>query len=111
MRMKVFERIDDLHGVALHFKFMKPLSSFQQFIHALILAQFQQNVNIFSIFEEMLELAYINMLDASVDFDFAHQLLFSPTFGKTRLLNYLCSVHIICVRIDKLPTFCKSSFS
>ena len=57
--VKVFEGVDDLHGVALDFQLVEPLSPLQQFVHTLVVAELQQDVNIFTVFEEMHELSHI----------------------------------------------------
>ena len=87
MRVKILQSTNDLDRVALNFELMKALASLEQLIHALVLAEFEQDVYIFTVFEEMLEVAHILMLDTSVDLDLTHQLLFSPTFSQARLLN------------------------
>ena len=38
--VQVLQSMDNLSRVALHFKFMQALSSFQKLIHALVLAEF-----------------------------------------------------------------------
>lgn len=85
--VQVLESLDDLHGVALHFQLVQTLSSFEQFVHGLVLAKFQQDVNVLGILEEVLELTNMEVLDAAVDLDLAHQLLLGSTFGQARLLN------------------------
>ena len=72
VRVKIFESIDNLHGVAFHFQLMQSLPSFQQFVHTLVVTQLEKNVYIFTIFEKVHELGYILMLDRSMNFDFAH---------------------------------------
>ena len=79
--MEIFESINYLHGVALHFNFMKTLSSSQKFIQTLILTQLEQNVDIISIFKEMLELNNVLMLNGPVNFDLTHKLLFCSTLS------------------------------
>ena len=77
--MEVLESVDDLDRVTLNLQFVQPLPPLQQLIHALVLAQLQKNVDIFGIFEEVLELTNMVVLDAPVDFDFAHKLLLCAT--------------------------------
>ena len=111
VRMEVLEGVDDLDCVALHFKLMQPLSPLEQLIHALILAQFQQNVDVFRVLKEVLELADMVMLDAPMYLDLTHQLLLGTTFSKTRLLDYLGRMDVISVGIDELPAFGKATLS
>jgi hypothetical protein len=77
--MEVLESVDDLDRVTLNLQFVQPLPPLQQLIHALVLAQLQKNVDIFRILEEVLELTNMVVLDAPVDFDFAHKLLLGAT--------------------------------
>jgi len=72
MRVQVLERLDDLHSVTLYFQLVQTLPAFEQFVHGLVLAKLQQNVNVLGIFEEMLELTNMEVLDAAVDLDLAH---------------------------------------
>ena len=109
--MQILQCIDYLHGVALDFKFMEALSSLEQFIHTLVLTQFEKDVNVLSIFEKMLELADIVVFYTPVDFNFAHQLLFCTALCQTGLLNDLGSMDVIGVSIYELPTLCKSSLA
>lgn len=55
MRVQVLYRRADLHHVALDFKFVETLSSAEEFIQALVLAQLQQDVDVLSILKEVLE--------------------------------------------------------
>jgi len=41
MRMEIFQSVDNLKGVAFDFQLMQSLPSFEQFIHALVVAQFE----------------------------------------------------------------------
>jgi hypothetical protein len=75
MRMQVLQCVNNLHSVALDFKLMQPLPAFEKFVHALVLTQLKQDVDVLRVFEEVLELADVGVLDASVNFDLAHQLL------------------------------------
>ena len=89
---------------------MKTLASLEQFVHTLILAELEQYVHIFTVFEEMLKVAHILVLDTSVDLDFTHELLFSSALGQARLLNNLRCVNKRCLGINEFVAFCKSSF-
>lgn len=61
VRVQVLQSLDDLHGIALDLKLMKSLSSFEQLIHALIVAKFKKDVHIFTVFEKVHELSYVLM--------------------------------------------------
>ena len=72
VRVQVLQCLDDLQSVALHLKLMESLPSLKQFIHTLVLAEFQQDVYIFSVFKEVLEETDIAMFDGTMDLDFTH---------------------------------------
>ena len=59
---------------------MESLPSFEELVQTLIGTQFQQDVYVFTILKEVLELAHIRILDTPVNFDFAHELLFGSAF-------------------------------
>ena len=75
MRMQILQSVNDLYGIALDLKFMQSLPALEQFVHALILTQFKQNIDVLSIFKEVLELTNVDVLDRSVYLDLTHQLL------------------------------------
>lgn len=75
MRVQILQSINDLYGIALDLKFMQSLSALKQLVHALILTQFKQNIDVLSIFKEVLELTNVDVLDRSVYLDLTHQLL------------------------------------
>ena len=63
MRVQILQGIDHLLSVAFDLQLMQSLSALEQFVHALILAQLQQDIHIFTVFEEMKKLGHIGMLD------------------------------------------------
>lgn len=75
MRMQILQSVNDLYGIALDLKFMQSLPALEQFVHALILTQFKQDVDVLSIFKEVLELTNVDVLNRSVYLDLTHQLL------------------------------------
>ncbi len=75
MRVQILQSINDLYGIALDLKFMQSLPALEQFVHALILTQFKQDIDVLSIFKEVLELTNVDVLDRSVYLDLTHQLL------------------------------------
>ena len=100
--MQVFERLDDLNGVALDLQLVKPLASLQELVHTGVGAQLQENVNILTVFKEVLELADILILNTSVNFNLAHKLLLGSAFYEGRLLNYFRCVDVLRVRVHEL---------
>lgn len=75
MRMQILQSVNDLYGIALDLKFMQSLPALKQLVHALILTQFKQDIDVLSIFKEVLELTNVDVLDRSVYLDLTHQLL------------------------------------
>lgn len=63
MAVQVFDSCTNLIHIALDFQLVESLSSSQKFIEGLILAQFKQYVNIFSVLEEMFEADNVIMVE------------------------------------------------
>lgn len=59
MGMHIFESWYDLDSVALYFELMQTLSSSQQLVHRLTFAKFEQYVDTFIVFKEVLETNYM----------------------------------------------------
>ena len=74
--VEILQSIDDLHRVRLYFQLMKALPSAQKFVEALILADLKQDIYVFAVLEEVLELDDVLVLDGPVNFNLTHQLLF-----------------------------------
>ena len=49
----------------------------------MVLAEFEQDVYILAVLEEVLKVAHIRMLDAAVDLDLTHELLLGTALGQT----------------------------
>lgn len=109
--VQVLQSVYDLHGVALNFQLVQSLAALQQLVHALVLAQFEQDVHVLAVFKEVLEVAHVAVLDAAVDFDLAHQLLLGSTFGQARLLNDFGRVHESGVGINEFVAFGESALA
>ena len=80
---------------------MESLAALKQLVHALVLAQFEKDVNILTVFEEVLKMAHIIVFDAAVNLYLAHQFLLGSTLGQTRLLDDLGRVDEGGVGIDE----------
>ena len=87
MLVQILQCIDDLSCVALHLQFMKSLPPLQQLVHALVRAEFEQDVYVFTVLEEVLKVAHVRMLDTPMNLDLAHELLLRPTLGQAGLLD------------------------
>jgi hypothetical protein len=78
VRMQVLESIDNLHSITLYLELMKSLPSLEQFVHALVMAELKQDIDVVAIFEEMHELSNVGMFHRSMNLDLTHQLLLGP---------------------------------
>ena len=104
VRVKVLEGGNNLGCVALHLQFVESLTALEQLVHALVLAQFEKDVNILTVFEEVLEMTHIIVFDAAVNLYLAHQFLLGTTLGQTRLLDDLGRVDEGGIGIDEFVT-------
>lgn len=111
MGVQVLQRVDDLLRVAFDLQLVQSLAAFQQFVHALILAKLQQDIHIFTVFEEMKKLGHIRMLDRPVNFDFTHQLLLCSASLQRGLLNNFGCADRLRVHLDELVAFGKAALS
>jgi hypothetical protein len=62
MRVKVLNSIADLDNITLNLKLVESSSPSEKFIKGLTLTQLKNNVNIFSIFKEVLEANNVRMM-------------------------------------------------
>lgn len=77
----------------------------------MVLAKFKQDVDIFAIFEEVLEVAHISVLDTSMDFDLTHKLLFGSALCQRRLLDDFGCVDEVGLSVDEFETFGESTLA
>ena len=78
MTVQVFDSSTDLVDIALGFELVKALSPPKQLIQRLIMTEFKENVDVFSIFKEMLKADDVVVMKTSMNFDLTHQLLLCP---------------------------------
>ena len=105
MLVQVLQSVDDLGSVTLHFEFMKAFSTLEQFVHTLVLAELQENVDILAVLKKVLKVAHISMFDAAVDFDLTHQFLLGPALRQAGLLDHLSRMHKARIGIYELIAF------
>jgi hypothetical protein len=72
--MQVLNGFQELSHEEGSFWFRQTFASLDQFVHALVVAEFQQNVAILAIFKEMLIFTYILVFQCPVNLDFSLQL-------------------------------------
>ena len=110
VRVQVLQSVYYLHCVALHFELMESFSALEQLVHRLILAEFQQDVHILAVFEKVLEVAHVRVLDTAMDLDLAHELLLGSTLGQRRLLDDLGGVDEVGVCVDEFEALSEAAF-
>ena len=76
MLMQILECTDNLHCVALHFKLVQTLTTFEQIVKRLICANFEENIYVFGVFEKVLKMAHIRVFKTTVNLNLRHKLLF-----------------------------------
>jgi hypothetical protein len=72
--VQVHERGDDLRHVVLHLHFRQSLPALQQFVEGLIGADLHQDLNVFVVLEDVLELDDVLLAEGLVDLDLGDQL-------------------------------------
>ena len=111
MGVKVFKGVDNLTGIALDFYLVEPLSSSKKLIHALVVTELKEDVDILLVFEEVLELYNVLVLDRSVDLDLTHELLLCSTLCQRCLNNHLCSADYAVFLVGEFIAPGKTSFA
>lgn len=109
--MQVLDGIAELKNIALNFEFDESLSSSKKLVERLTLTELKQNVNIFSIFEEMLKSHDVLVMKRTMDFDLTHQFLFGSRFGQSRFVDDFGSWNFASFCIGELVTFGKAAFT
>ena len=87
--MKILYSRADLVQIALNFDLMKALSASQKLIKGLVLAQFQKDVHVFGIFEEMFEADDVVVMKTTMDLYLRHELLLRTRLRQRGLGNDL----------------------
>lgn len=82
MGVQILDSCADLGDVALDFKLMQTLSATKQLVETLVLTQLEQDVNILSILEKMLEAHNVVVMKTPVDLDLRHQFLLGSALSK-----------------------------
>jgi hypothetical protein len=109
--VQILQATDNLHRVALHFQFVESFAALEQLVHALVLAELEQDVHVLAVFEEVLKVANVAMLDTAVNLDLAHELLLGAALCQARLLNHFRGMHKTGVGINEFVAFCKSALA
>jgi len=88
MRVQVPHCVANLNNIALDLELNQSLSSPEQFVQRLTLAEFENNVNVLGILEEVLEANDVAVVKGAVNFDLAHELLLCSRLRQSRLVDY-----------------------
>lgn len=111
VRVEVLHSVANLEHIALNLKLNKSLSPPEKLVQRLTLTQLQQNIDVLSIFEEVLEPNNMLVVQGPMDLDLTHQFLFGPRFRQGGLINYLGSGHFASLRICELVALGKTTLS
>ena len=90
---------------------MEPLPSFEQLVHALILAKLQEDVNVVTVLKKMHKLGDIRVLDRSMNLDLTHELLLSPAPLQRGLLYDLGSRNLLGLALHELIALGETTFT
>jgi len=77
----------------------------------LVLTEFEQDVDVFGVFKEVLKSHNVVMVKGAVDFDFAHELLFGARLGKGILHDDLGSLNFFVFEVLEFVAFGKASLA
>lgn len=80
--VQVLDSAAYLIQIALYLDLVESLTSPQQLVERLVLAELKQNVNVLSVFEEMLEADNMVVMEGTVNLDLTHQLLLGARLCK-----------------------------
>jgi hypothetical protein len=90
---------------------MQPLPPSEQLVDALIRAEFQEDIDIVEVLEEVEELHDVEVLHGPVDLDLGHQLLLGPAFLKRLLLHHLACQDLAVALSGELINFSEASLA
>ena len=68
--VQILQGRDDLSQIALNFEFNQSFSSFDELIQSLVGTDLKEDVNVFVVFEDVLKLYNMLVVQRLVDFDF-----------------------------------------
>jgi hypothetical protein len=90
---------------------VQALPSSQELIQRLVLAEFKQNVDVLSIFEEVLEAYDVVVVETPVNFDLGHQLLLGSRLCKRRFGYHFGGRDTLSLKVCELIALCEASFA
>ena len=91
MCVQIFDCIADLNDIVFDFLLHKFFSSSEQLVEGLVLAEFEQNINILRSFKIVFKLDDVLMKQRPVDLYLTNQLLLLSRFGQGDFIhNFRC---------------------
>ncbi len=72
--VQIFKGTDDLDQVILNLHFCESFSAFDQLVQSMVRTDFQKNVNVLMVLENVLELYNVVVVQGFVDLDFGDKL-------------------------------------
>lgn len=93
--VEVAEGLDELVDVVLHFGDSELLALANELVHVLVGADFEQDVHVVLVLEDVVELHDVLVRDALVDADLAQQLLLGLRLQQDRLADDLRRVELL----------------
>ena len=75
------------------------------------MAKLEQDVDILAVFEKVLKVAHMVMLDAPMDLDLAHELLLGAAFRQAGLLDDFGRVDECGIGINEFVAFCEATLA
>jgi hypothetical protein len=82
MTVEILDGRAYLSEIALYLDLVQTLAASKQFVQGLVLAKFEENVNVLSIFKEVFKADDVIVMQATVDLDLTHELLLCSGLGQ-----------------------------
>jgi hypothetical protein len=92
---------------------MQPFSPTKKLVQTLVLTKLKDNVDVFWVLEEMLELDHVLMRHRAVNLDLTHELLFGTALNQGLLAYYLGSQYrcVLCLQCLEFVALSESTLS
>lgn len=111
MTVEVLDGSADLVDVALDFEFVESLTSTQELIQRLILAELEEDVNILGVLEEVLETYDVVLMKRAMNLDLGHELLLGASLGECAFHDDLSGTDPFIFKVSELEAASETSLS
>jgi len=101
----------NLLHIALNFKLCESLPPFDKFIQRVIRAQFQQDINVLVIFEDVLESDNVLMIETLVNFNFRNKFLPCSVLRESLLWDDFSSNNLLCLQVCDFVAFSETTLT